>query len=397
MAQSLLTPSVITKESLAILHQKCNFIGNMDRQYDKRFAQSGAKIGNDLQIRKPNQFVVRTGETIDVQDISEESVTLTQATQKGVDFTFTSEELTMHIDDFKERYLEPAMAVLAANIEADVFNVYKDVWNFYDGVDSADSFANLTQGMKLLADNLSPTGKMCGMLPTQSTVDILADTKGLFNDQSSIKRQYLEGALTHIAGFDLFQNTITPQHTTGTAVEGDTVYNIDGANQTGAAITVDAGATTFLVGDIITIAGCTRVHPETKVSTGIAHQFVVTANSGASATSIAISPSIVVTGAKQNVSASPTDGGAVTKVGGGASADWQQDLFFHESAFAFVSADLEDVSKYGAWGAREVYENISMRIARQYDIVNDKFPCRIDVLYGYKAVRPELGARVGHN
>jgi len=397
MAQSLLTPSVITKEALAILHQKCNFIGNIDRQYDKRFAQAGAKIGNDLQIRKPNQFAVRTGATIDVQDISEESVTLTQATQKGVDFTFTSEELTMHIDDFKERYLEPAVSVLAANVEADAFNMYKDVWNFYDGVDSADSFANLTQGMKLLSDNLSPLSQRCGILPTQSTVDILADTKGLFQDSSSVSKQYLEGALGRISGFDLFENTITPSHTTGTAAETDTVYNVNGANQSGATLVVDGGTTTFLVGDIITITGCNAVHPETKVSTGKLKQFVITANSGATATSLAISPSIVLSGAKQNVSAAPTDDGLIAKHGGGNAADWQQDIFFHKSAFAFVSADLEDVSKYGAWGAREVMDNISMRIARQYDIVNDKFPCRIDVLYGYKAVRPELAARVGHN
>jgi hypothetical protein len=134
MANTLLTPSVITKEALAILHQKLNFVGSIDRQYDNQYAKSGAKIGNDLKIRLPNEFTVRTGAALSSQDVTESSVTLSVATQKGVDFTFSSEELSMHIDQFKERYIEPAMAVLASNIESDAFSMSKDVYNFVNGV-----------------------------------------------------------------------------------------------------------------------------------------------------------------------------------------------------------------------------------------------------------------------
>ena len=128
MANSLLTPSIITKEALAILHQKLNFIGTINRQYDDQYAQSGAKIGSDLKIRLPNEFTVRTGATLSSQDVTEQSVTLSVGTQKGVDFTFSSQELSLTIDEFKARYIEPAMAVLAANIESDAFSMSKDVF-----------------------------------------------------------------------------------------------------------------------------------------------------------------------------------------------------------------------------------------------------------------------------
>lgn len=394
MANTLLSPTIITKEALAVLHQKANFIGNIDRQYDDRYAKTGAKIGSDLKIRKPNQFTVRTGATIALQDVEEASVTLTMATQKGVDFSFSSVDLTLTIDDFSERYIKPAISVLAAALDADAFNMYKDVWNVYDGVGAANSFQNVNNMQKLLTDDLAPLDSRCAMMNTQSRVDVTADTKGLFQDSTSIKNQYLEGKLGRSLGFDYFETTIIPRHTTGTAVEGDSLYNINGTGQTGSTLVIDTGTTTFLIGDVITIAGCTRVHPETKVSTNVAQRFVVTANTGISATSLSISPAIVVTGAKQNVTASPTENGAITKLLGGASAAFNQDLMFHKSAFTFVTADLEDVNELGAWGAREVMDGISMRIARQYDITNDKVPCRIDVLYGYKSVRPELGARL---
>lgn len=396
MSNTVITDSVITKESLAILHQKSTFLGTINRQYDDSYAKSGAKIGSDLKIRLPNEFTVRTGAAIDVQDVSEKSVTMTLATQKGVDFEFNSDELTMDIDRFKERYLEPAMSVLAAHIENDALNMAKDVSNFYDGVSAADTFGNVTQAGKLLTDSLAPSSNRSILIPTQSTVDVLADTKGLFQEATAIAKQYREGLLGRIAGFDFHESTLTPSHTTGTAAEGDTSYNVNGVGQSGTSVTVDGGTTTFLKGDIITFAGCNAVHPETKVSTGALKRFVVTADSGASATSLSISPELVVSGGGQNVSAAPTDDGAVSKIGGGNAATWQQDLAYHKDAFAFVSADL--VKPEGVdFCAREVMDGISMRIVRQYDITNDSFPCRIDVLYGYKTIRESQAARIGHN
>lgn len=395
MANSLLTPSVITKEALAILHQKLNFVGSINTQYDSQYAKTGARIGNDLKIRLPNEFTIRSGATLSAQDVTEASTTMTVDTQKGVDFSFSSEELTMHIDDFKARYIEPAMSVLAANMESDALSMYKDVYNFYSGVGSANSFANITQAQKVLTDNLAPYGDRSYLHNPQSVVDMLADTKGLFQDSSSIAKQYKDGELGKIAGFNHFENTLMPSHTTGTAA-ATTGYLVNGASQTGASLTVDTGSTTFLDGDIITIAGVNRVHPETKADTGVLQQFVVTANSGASATSLSISPSITASAGRQNVTGSPADNAAVSKVGGGNGADWQETLAFSKNAFAFATADL--VLPEGVdFAAREVLDGISMRIVKAYTIADDKMPCRIDVLYGYKAIRPQLACRVGIN
>lgn len=395
MANALLTPSVITKEALAILHQKLNFVGNINTQYDDQYAKSGAKIGNDLKIRLPNEFTVRSGATLSSQDVAESSTTLTVDTQKGVDFTFSSEELTMHIDEFKDRYLEPAMSVLASNIESDALSMYKDVYNFYSGVGAANSFGNITQAQKLLTDSLAPYGDRSYLHNPQSVVDMLADTKGLFQDSSSISKQYKDGQLGKIAGFEHYENTLMPVHSTGTAA-ATTGYLVNGASQSGSSLTVDGGTTTFLKGDVITIAGVNRVHPETKANTGVLQQFVVTADSGTSATTLAVSPAITATGGRQNVSAVPADNAAISKIGGGASADWQETLAFSKNAFAFATADL--ILPNGVdFAAREVSDGISMRIVRDYAISSDTMPCRIDVLYGYKAIRPQLAARVGIN
>ncbi len=395
MANSLLSPSVITKEALAILHQKLNFIGTINTQYDDQYAKSGAKIGNDLKIRLPNEFSVRTGATLSSQDVTENSVTLSVDTQKGVDFTFSSEELSMHIDQFKERYLEPAMAVLAANIESDALSMSKDVFNFVNGVGSANSFANITKAQKDLTVNLAPYGDRNYLHDPQSVVDMLADTKGLFQDSGQIAKQYKEGLLGRISGFDHYENTLVPTHTTGTAA-ATTGYLVNGASQAGSSLTVDTGSTTFLKGDIITIAGVNRVHPETKSDTGVLQNFVVTSNSGASATSLAISPAIVASGGTQNVSGSPADNAAVSKIGGGNGADWTDTLAYAKDAFCFATADL--VLPEGVdFTAREVMDGISMRIVRDYSISADTFPCRIDILYGYKTIRPEIATRVGIN
>ena len=146
MANTILTPTAVTREALRILHQKLNFIGNIDRQYDSSFAVEGAKIGSTLKIRLPNEYTVRTGATIDVQDTAETSETLTLATQKSVDVEFSSAELTLSLDDFGSRILDPMMAVLAANIESDALSMYKDVPNQSNNVGASFTMAKLLAG-----------------------------------------------------------------------------------------------------------------------------------------------------------------------------------------------------------------------------------------------------------
>lgn len=406
MGNSLLTPTAVTREALRILHQKLNFIGTVNRQYDDSFAKSGAKIGDSLKIRLPNQYSVRTGRTIDVQDTTETSVTLQIATQKGVDMGFTSADLTLSLDDFSKRILDPAMSVLAANIEADAMNMYKDVYNEVSDVGQTATVAHVLKMAKKLTDNLAPVSDRTFNMNTQDNVDLVDALKGLFNDPAKISKNFREGMVAaNFLGFqDVFQNTLWPIHTTGTDDgTGDYLVNDSGTIAEGStSITVDTGAGTWKKGDIFFFANVNRVHPETKEDTGKLQQFVVTADASASATTINFSPALYSTGPKQNVSAMPANNAALSKLESdestaiGSSADYNISMGYHKDAFAFATADLV-MPKGVDFSAREVMDGISMRIVRDYDINNDNLPCRIDVLYGYKTLRPELACRLGLN
>jgi hypothetical protein len=397
MANSFLSPTIITREALRILHANLNFIGNCDKQYDPQFANSGAspsgKIGPSLTIRNPNQYTVRTGSALSIQDTVETSQVLTVSTQKGVDMTFSSQDLTLTIDEFSKRYLQPAMSVLATAIESDALNMVLDVYNAYDDNAATFSYKDFVNGRKLLNQYLAPDMGRVATLTSGHVASFLNSITGFFNPQESVARPYLTGKIGKVNGFDTYENTVLNPFQSGTAA-ATTGYVTNAATQSGSSIIVGTGTTTFLKGDIITFAGVFAVDPETKQSRGFLQQFVITANSGASATTLAISPAVVATGAAQNVTNTIANGSAVVKVGGGASALYNQSILFHPEAFAFVTADLIDVSKFGAWGARQVMDGISMRIARQYNINSDTIPCRLDVLYGYKTIRPQLAVRI---
>ena len=394
MANTLLTPTAVTREALRILHQKLNFIGNINRQYDSQFAVEGAKIGETLTIRLPNEYTVRTGKTIAVQDTSETSVILTLATQKGVDVEFSSADLTLGLDDFSKRILEPMMTVLAANIESDALSMFQDVFNQVNNVGSSATFLTILQGRKILVDNLAGATNLKINLDTQTNVDMVDVLKGLFQDSANISKQYLEGMLGRTGGFEFFENTLMPRHVTGTD-DGTGDYLTDGAGQTGNTLVIDTGTGTLLKGDIFTIAGVNRVHPETKVDTGNLQQFVVSTSTAASATSLAFEPEIIATGARQNVTNAAADGQAVTKVGG-VSATHDISLGYASDAFTFVTADLR-MPRGVDFAAREVMDGISMRIISDYDITNDQFPTRIDVLYGFRTIRPQIAVRYANN
>jgi hypothetical protein len=396
VANSLLTPTAVTREALRILHQKLNFVGRCNKQYDDSYKNGGAtvkaKFGPTLKIRLPNQYTVRDDINMAAPDTPESSVDLTVSTVKGVDVSFTSTELALSLDDFSNRILDPAMSVLAANIEADALSMYKDVYNLYDGDGVAMSFAAVSGAREILNKSLAPrdNSRTITLNPSHVT-KYLNDTKGLFQDASTIADQYKEGIVGRAQGFSFYENTLLVPHTTGTAAK-TTGYLVNGAAQTGAALTVDTGTTTFKKGDVITL-GINGVHPETKADLGVLQQFVVTADAGANATSLAISPAIVVTGAGQNVVASPADNAPIVKVGAGASETLVQSLAFHQDAFAFVTADLPMPNGVD-FSARETLDGISMSVIRDFAINDRSFPCRIDVLYGYKAIRPQLACRV---
>jgi hypothetical protein len=389
MANAILTPTAVTREALRVLHQKLNFVGSITREYDDSFARQGAKVGDTLKVRLPNQYTVRTGSTLAAQDTTETSVDLKVQTQKGVDLNFTSVDLTLALDDFSERIIEPAMSVLAANIEADAMTMYRDVYNQVDNQGQAATFTKVLQGRKILVDNLAPlNGRTCN-LNTQDNVDLVDALKGLFNDQTTIGKQNREGFMGRTAGFDFMENTLWPSHPRSAAAG----YQVNGASQAGGALTVNTGTGVPALGDVFTIAGVFRVHPETKQSTGILQQFVISGTS--TTTSFTISPAIVTSGAGQNVSGSPASAAAIT-FSGTASTNYGISMAYQKGAFAFASADM--VMPRGVdFAAREAFDGVSMRIVRQYDINNDKFPCRLDVLYGFKTIRPQLACRLANH
>lgn len=396
MANTILTPTAVTREALRILHQKLNFVGSIVREYDDSFAKSGAKIGDSLKIRLPNQYTVRTGATLSAQDTSESSVTLQVATQKGVDLNFTSVDLTLSLDDFSKRILDPAMSVLAANIEADAMSMYKDVGQSVWNGGSAATLAKVLAGRRKLQDSLAPLNDRTANLNTQDNVDLVDALKGLFQDSGNIAKQYREGYMGRTAGFDFCENTMWAAHTRGAGDANYVVNTSTGITSASTTIAVTAGTGAIAQGDVFTIAGVFAVHPETKVSTGVLYQFVCASAYAGGAGNVTVYEAPVTSGAKQNVSVVSAGAGKAVVIFGTASTAVQTSLLYQKEAFAFATADLVMPSGVD-FAKREVLDGVSMRIVRQYDINNDKFPCRLDVLYGYKTLRPQLACRLHNN
>ncbi len=396
MANSILTPTAVTREALRILHQKLNFIGSINRQYDDSFAKSGAKIGDSLKIRMPNRYTVRTGKTIDTQDTAEESQTLSVATQKGVDTNFSSADLTLSLDDFSKRILDPAMSVLAANIEYDAMSMYKDVYNAVWSSGSTLAYNNILDARVLIQRGLAPMNSRSANMNSKDMADLVKDTKTLFNDQAQVSKQYKEGYMGRAAGFDFMENTLWPGHTRGGANSSYVINTSSGITSGSSTIAVTAGSGAMNKGDVFTIVGVNAVHPETKADTGVLQQFVVTADNAGGAGNVTVSPTPITSGAKQNVVINSAGSGKVIAVAGTASGADTTSMVYQEDAFTFATADLVMPSGVD-FARREVMDGISMRIVRQYDINNDNFPCRLDVLYGYKTLRPEWATRLHFN
>lgn len=391
---------MITREALRILHQKLTFVGSVNRQYDDSFGKDGAKIGDTLRIRLPNQYTVRTGATLSTQDTLENQVSLQVNNQRGVDLNFQSTELTLSLDDFSKRILEPAMAVLAASIENDALSMYQDVSQSIWNGGNAVTFGRVLAGRKIMQDALTPLGDRTALLNTQDNVDLVDALKGLFQDQNNVAKQYREGYMGRTAGFDFTENTLIPRHTRGAANTAYTTSTLVGVLPVSATpvstITVATGTGAMAKGDVFTIANVFSVHPETKVSTGILQQFVVTAAYAGGAGSVSISPSIVLAGGAQNVTIPTTSATAGLTFAGTLSTAVGTSLLYHQDAFTFATADLV-MPKGVDFASRQVMDGISMRIVRQYDINNDRFPCRLDVLYGYRTIRPQLAVRLHNN
>jgi len=208
---------MITRKALAILHQKLNFVGTINRSYDDQFANKEAQIGQTLNVRLPNQYVIRNGATLATQDTVEITAPVTISAQKGVDLRFTSIDLTLSLQDFADRILEPAVSVLAANVEADALSMVNSVYNQVNNPGAAITFNKVLQGRKLLNDALAPMDtNRSVILNTQDNVDLVDQLKGLFQDSASVAKQYKEGQMGRTSGFDFYENTLLQRFTSGT-------------------------------------------------------------------------------------------------------------------------------------------------------------------------------------
>ena len=398
MANTLLTIDMITRKALEILENNLVLTRNVNRQYDNSYAVEGAKIGTTLRIRLPDRALVTDGAALQVQDDNEQFTTLTVANQKHIGVNFTTAEMTMQLDDFAERVLKPRISQLAASIDADVANSFQ---NIYQAVGTPGTTPSSTA--VLLAANQKLNEAAAVMSPRYVTVNPAANAaliegmKGLFNPVSTISAQFKNGMFGEgILGFnELNMSQSIKQFTTGSRTGAHTVTTTISAQGTSAIAITGTGTQVIKKGDVFTVANVYAVNPQTRESTGSLQQFVATADATAvaGAYTVNVSPAIYTSSnALATVDSFPQAGAAVTFLGA-ASTQYPQNLVYHKDAIAFATADL--LMPQGVdMASRQVHNGISMRVVRQYDINNDRLPCRVDVLYGYSTIRPQMGVRL---
>ncbi len=388
---ALLTPSVITKETLMILENNLVFAGKVNRKFENQFV----KIGSTLTVRKPNKFKVVKGPALQIQDVNEPSTSITISNQAQVAFQFTSQDLTLTIEEFSERYLKPAAAELANIVDYDTITNYNQVFNEVGTPGTIPaSFAALGAVGQRMDEGAVPQDGRVLVLNPAAYWSLANALVSLY--VKSVAEPALKGYLANIANFEIYQDQNIQAQTVG-AYSGTPVVN--GAGQTGSSLVTNGWGTSIAgllnVGDVFTIAGVYAVNPRSRQSTQALQNFVVTAvaasDSGGNST-ISIYPAITTSGAYQTVTASPANSAAIT-VKGSASTAYAQNLAFVRDAFGLVIVPME-IPQGVDFAARETYKNVSMRIVRAYDINNDVFPCRIDILYGTACYYPELACRL---
>ena len=421
MANALVTSTVITNEVLRIAHNASAFLGNVNTDYKEAWTGE-VKPGSTVKARAPVQFTHRDGETANVQDVTERSVDVALQPLLGLDFAVGSTELTSSVGSngsvdkaFKERYLKPAGLKLAALLDYRIGTLMKNSFHQMVGTPGTPpaTFADLLNaGVPLDRMSVPRDGMRMAAIEPGANASIVAGLSGLFNNKEVLGEQYKTGIIKTGAGLDLAMSQNVPSHTVG-PLGGTPLVN--GANQgliNSGATDNPYGATTSLVtdgwtaaaalrlnyGDTFTLANVYSVNPETKASTGVLQQFLVTANVSSDASgnaTIVISPAIIAGGAYQNVTARPADNAALTITSGAANTTYTNNLIWHRDAFTFVSPKQElpggmDMA-YQASLADE--GGVSLRFVRGFDITNNRFISRFDILWGGAVTLPNFGVR----
>jgi hypothetical protein len=400
MSNSLLTIDMITRKSLEILENNLVISRNVNKEYDDSFAVEGAKIGSTLRIRLPDRALVTDGAALQVQDDNEQYTTLTVSSQKHIGINFTSAELTMQLDDFAERVLKPRISQLASSVDNDVANAYKSIYSSVGtpGTVPATSLVLLQAGQKL-NEYATPLNPRYATVNPAANAGLVEGMKGFFNPTGTISSQFKSGMMgANVLGYDevnMSQSIVS--HTTGNFPAAPIVATtVATQGQATLDISFTSGTKTLKQGDVFTIGSVYAVNPQTRQSTGSLQQFVVTAdNSVTSGTTmtVAISPAIyTATNALATVDSFPASSAVLTFLGS-ASTVYPQNLVYHKNAITLATADL--LLPQGVdMASRQVHNGISMRIVRQYDINNDRMPCRVDVLYGYSTIRAPMACRI---
>ena len=399
MSNSILTIDMITRKALQILENNLVVSRNVNREYDDSFAVEGAKIGSTLRIRLPDRALVTDGAALQVQDDNEQYTTLTVSSQKHIGVNFTSAELTMQLDDFAERVLKPRVSQLAASVDAQVVSdsvnsIYQSVGT--PGTTPATSLV-LLQGHQKLNEMATPLDQRYATVNPAANAGLVEGLKGLFNPTDAISKQFKTGMMGEgVLGYDeINMSQSITSHTNGNW--GTTITSTGTLSTQGQAtlpISFTGSGSTWKAGDVFTIANVYSVNPQTRQSTGALQQFVVTADLTATTTgTLAISPAIYTSAhALATVDSFPQASAAVTMLGTAATA-YPQNLIYHKNAITLATADL--LMPQGVdMASRQVHNGISLRIVRQYDINNDRLPCRIDVLFGSSVIRASMAARL---
>ena len=413
MANNVITSSIITNETLRILHNNSAFLGNINTEFEDQFAKKGLKAGSVINVRRPVQYTVRDGAAANIQDVNESTVPITMEQEFGIDWAFADYDLTLSIDEFTKRYLEPAGKRLAAELDSRIATrFYRGVANFSGTAGTTPSTAQSVLDAAVLLDNNAcprDDNRMLALTPL-ANAKLVGGMSGLFNDQATQGRQLKTGMMATNLGLDFIMSQNLPTHTVG-GLGGTPLVN--GANQglinSGATDNPYASSTSLVTdgwtaaaanrlkrGDVFTIAGVFSVNPETKQSTGLLQQFVVTADAasdGSGNLTATIYPAIIAGGAYQNVTARPADNAAITVLTGSANTSYGQNILFHRDAFTLVTADME-VPNGMDMAEKAMYDGVALRFVRGFDITNNRRICRFDMLAGYGLLRPEWAVRL---
>lgn len=408
MANTLVTCSIIAKEALAVLENQLGFASNVNRDYESEFRSSQARgysPGQTINIKRPPRYTYRSGRVSTPQSTVETTIPLT-LNQGGMDMSFTSVERTLSLQQLDGK-IKAAMATVANEIDRQGLDLARlSTYNTVGTVGTppatqAAALALITSASQRLNEMGAPVGqdmadRRCFVSNPAMNGSLVQGLAGLFNSQATLDKQYKNGVMVPSLGFNFVMDQNVVNHVNGTQAIGPTANTVNGAGQSGAALTVNGAAIggTLTAGTVVTFAGVFAVNPQTRQSTGALAQFVITAAVSAAATSLPISPAIVTSGPFQNVTASPANNAAMTVVGA-ADATYATNIAYDKDAFTLATVPL--YAPPGGKGvidvAQESYKGINLRVIETYDAINDNHIMRFDVLFGWAATYPELAVK----